>query len=101
MAEGVTGQRAVVRQRRTMPAEVGQMISAARMRAGLRGREAERLIGISPGYLVNLESGRRAPSRTMVGRLDAVLRFTPEELAELLGAAVDDAGSDHPARRVA
>ncbi len=90
-----------VRQRRTMPAEVGQMISSARMRAGFRGREAARLIGISPGFLVNLEVGRRVPSRTMVGRLDGVFTFTPEELAGLLTVAVDDAGSDHPARRVA
>jgi len=90
-----------VRQRRTMPTETGRMINTARLRAEYRGREAARLIGISPGYLVNLEVGRRAPSRTMVGRLHALLGFTPQELAELLAVAVDDAGLNRPTRRAA
>ena len=90
-----------VRQRRTMPAEVGQMIAAARMRAGYRGDEGARLVGISRSHLVNIEAGRRSPSATVALRLAEVFALTGAELAELMAAAVSDAGRDHPARQAA
>jgi len=54
-------QQATVRQRRTMPAEVGRMLAEARMRAGLRGNEAARLLGLSAGYLVDLHDLGNGP----------------------------------------
>lgn len=87
-----------IRERRIPPSTLGPMIATARLRAGLHGRECARRAGVSPGYLVNLEKGRRLPSRTMVHRLHTVLSFTEPELAELLAVAVNDAGQDHPLR---
>jgi len=81
-----------VRQRRTMPAEVGQMLGRARMRAGWRGRECARLAGIDQSYLVRLESGQRAPSRVIAEGLAELLHLDDNERAMLLAAAVDDAG---------
>jgi transcriptional regulator with XRE-family HTH domain len=77
-----------IRQRRTMPTEVGQMLGRARMRAGLRGTEAARLLDISRQYLVRLESGQRAPSTDMADRLAVVLGLTEAERAELMAVAV-------------
>jgi transcriptional regulator with XRE-family HTH domain len=77
------------------------MLGAARLRAGLRGREAARLLGLDPGYLVRLETGQRVPSATVARRLAEVLVLTEDETAALMGAAVTDAGADHPAKRAA
>jgi transcriptional regulator with XRE-family HTH domain len=89
---------AIVRERRIPPPELGPILAAARLRRGLRGREAARLLGISAGYLVGLESGQRCPSATIAERLVEVLELDDAERAVLIGAAVDDAGRDHPAR---
>lgn len=80
------------RERRTMPTEIGQVLVAARMRAGLRGREAARLGGISPSHLCALESGQRVPSRTVAQILIDLLRLEPTEAEQLLAVSVDDAG---------
>ncbi|MEV7600039.1 helix-turn-helix transcriptional regulator [Kitasatospora sp. NPDC089797] len=53
-----------LRERRVPPPELGRVLRAARQRAGLGLRELGRLVRLSPGYLVNLESGLRCPSRT-------------------------------------
>ena len=87
-----------VRQRRTMPAEVGQMLGRARMRAGFRLREAERLLNMKHPYLLRLESGERVPSKTVAERLALLLGLDEDERATLLAAAVDDAGRDLPGR---
>jgi transcriptional regulator with XRE-family HTH domain len=87
-----------VRQRRTPPAGLGRMLNTARMRAGLRGRECARLVDISPGYLVGLETGLRCPSATIAQKLADVLALDDDERAVLLAGAVDDAGRDHPLR---
>ena len=89
-------QQSFVRQRRTMPAEVGMMLAAARMRAGLRGRECARLVGIASSYIVALETGARCPSVTVAERLAETLHLDTDEHARLLAVAVDDAGRDHP-----
>ena len=81
-----------VRQRRTMPTEVGRMLAEARLRAGLRGRECARLAGVDAGYLVRLESGQRVPSRTVAEILAEVLQLDQAERGQLFAVAVDDAG---------
>ncbi|MBC3843492.1 helix-turn-helix domain-containing protein [Streptacidiphilus sp. 4-A2] len=57
--------------------------AAARFRSGLRGREAAWLPGLSPGYLVRLESGQRVPSVTVARRLAEVLKLTEDKTAVL------------------
>lgn len=77
-----------VRERRTPPAGLGPMLNRARLRAGLRGTEAARLVGISRQYLVRLESGQRCPSLEVAERLAEVLALTDGERTELMAAAV-------------
>lgn len=83
-----------VRVRRTPPPELGPMLNAARLRAGYGLREAARVLGITPGYLVHLEAGRRCPSRTVALSLADGLALTGGERAQLFAAAVDG-GRDH------
>jgi transcriptional regulator with XRE-family HTH domain len=85
-------QQAQVRQRRVPPATLGPMLAAARLRAGLRGRECARLAGVDAGYLVRLESGQRVPSRTVAEILAEVLQLDQAERGQLFAVAVDDAG---------
>lgn len=87
-----------LRERRVPPPELGGVLRAARQRAGLGLRELGRLVGLSPGYLVNLEGGLRCPSRTVAVRLADALGLAEGERAVLMGAAVGDAGLDHPWR---
>jgi DNA-binding XRE family transcriptional regulator len=94
-------QQAGVRQRRTPPPTLGPMLAAARMRAGFRGAEGARVLGISHSYLVNIEAGRRCPSVTVALLLADVFRLTEAERVEAMAAAVPDAGRDHPLRRSA
>ena len=75
------------------------MLAAARMRRGLRGKEAARLLGISADFLVDLQTGRRCPSVTIAEQLAEVLALEPEEREQLLAVAVDDAGRDNPWRK--
>lgn len=84
--------------RRTPPAELGATINRARLRAGYRLREAERLLAVSHPYLLRLESGERVPSKAVASRLVALFVMDDDERAELLAAAVDDAGANHPMR---
>jgi transcriptional regulator with XRE-family HTH domain len=89
---------AVVRQRRTPPAELGQMLRRARARRGLGQTEAGRLAGLSKGYLCHLENGTRTPSMAVAEVLADVLRLTLTECQQLYGTAVTDAGRSHPGR---
>lgn len=84
-------EQATVRQRRIPPAEVGQMIGRARMRAGLRGPECAREVGISRPFMFRLETGQRCPSVDVAERLADVLKLTAEERPELMAAAVSRA----------
>lgn len=61
-------------------------------------RQAARRLGISPGYLSNLEAGRRCPSRSMAEQLADGLRMNERDCATLFAAAVEDVGRDHPLR---
>lgn len=76
------------RVRRVPPPGLGPMLNRARMRAGLRGPEAAREIGISRHYMFRLETGARCPSLAVAERMAVVLKLTPGERAELLAAAV-------------
>ena len=87
-----------VRQRRTMPAEVGRMLAEARMRAGFRLREAERLLDVTHPYLLRLETGERTPSVTVAERIAGLLDLTEDERTQLLAVAVTDAGTNHPGK---
>lgn len=89
-----------VRIRRTPPPELGPMLAGARMRRGLRLREAARLAGIGPDYLLRLESGQRVPSRSVAETLTTVLELDDAERTLLLAVALADAGRDAPGRRV-
>jgi DNA-binding XRE family transcriptional regulator len=93
----VEQQTAVVRQRRTPPPELGPMLAAARVRAGYRGAEAARLVGVSRQYLVRLESGQRCPSVDVAARLVEVLGLTGAERAQLMAVAVVKADRDRAA----
>lgn len=84
--------------RRTPPATFGPALRQARERAGLGLREAARDIGLSSGYLANLEAGERCPSVTVAHRIADTLDLNETERAQVLAAAVDDAGADHPSR---
>jgi DNA-binding XRE family transcriptional regulator len=86
-----------VRQRRTPPPELGPMLAAARVRAGYRGAEAARLVGVSRQYLVRLESGQRCPSVDVAARLVEVLGLTGAERAQLMAVAVVKADRDRAA----
>ncbi|MEH0551229.1 helix-turn-helix domain-containing protein [Streptomyces sp. B21-101] len=91
---------AVVRERRTPPEGLGQLLRGARERAGLGVRETARLATLSSGYVSDLEANRRRPSRTVANRLADVLGLDDDGRAQVLAASVDDAGRDHPARPV-
>lgn len=83
-----------IRVRRTPPPELGPMLGAARLRAGYRLREAARVLGLSPSYLVCLEASTRCPSRTVAQILADGLALDDDERAQLFAAAVDG-GRDH------
>lgn len=87
------------RERRTMPADVGRTLLDARLRAGLRLREAARIVGISHTHLFRLEACMRVPSRTVARLLADALALTDTEQARLLEVAVTDAGRDWPGRK--
>ena len=86
-------------ERRTMPADVGRLLQDARLRCGLRLREAARVVGISHSHLVRLEACLRVPSRTVAILLADALALTEAERARLMEFAVTDAGRDWPGRR--
>jgi transcriptional regulator with XRE-family HTH domain len=87
------------RERRTMPPDVGRSLLDARLRAGLRLREAARIVGISHTHLFRLEACMRVPSRTVAWLLAEALGLTDAERARLLEVAVTDAGRDWPGRK--
>lgn len=84
--------------RNVPPAELGPMLRSARVRAGLQMRDAARRAGISPGYLADLEHGRRCPSVAVAAELYRVLALTPDEIQTLASAAVAGRGRSNPYR---
>ncbi|MFJ3088929.1 helix-turn-helix domain-containing protein [Streptomyces sp. NPDC086838] len=93
--------KALIRMRRTPPADLGPMLAAARERAGLTQRHASIAAGLGRSYACLIEGGHRTPSRAAAERLADVLQLTEPERAQLYAAAVTDAGYSHPARRAA
>lgn len=81
------------------PAELGPVLRSARLRQGLGVREAARAAGVSHSHLINLEAGRRTPSRSVAEALIRVLLLDDASGELLRGAALDDVGRDHPNRR--
>ncbi|MGW3022462.1 helix-turn-helix domain-containing protein [Streptomyces sp. NPDC001221] len=90
----------LIRYRRQAPPDLGPMLRAARLRAGLLVSEAAFLAGISRPQLSNIEAGRRLPSVAVAQALADVLCLDGAERARLLAVAVDDAGRSHPGRAV-
>lgn len=86
--------------RRVPPAELGPILRAARARAGFGLREAARDIGISSGYLADLERGIRCPSVPVAADLHRVLHLTNDEARLLAASAVEGRGRAHPYRVV-
>ncbi|MFG2473543.1 helix-turn-helix domain-containing protein [Streptomyces fagopyri] len=91
----------LVRERRLPPEGLGQLLRSARERAGLGVRETARRSGLSGGYVSDLEAGRRCPSLTVAQQLADTMGLTEDERAQLLAAAVTDAGRDYPGRTAA
>lgn len=81
------------------PPALGPLLRSARLRTGLGVREAARAAGVSHSHLINLEAGRRTPSRTVAEALIRVLALDVATSELLRGAALDDVGRDHPNRR--
>ncbi|MGX1887040.1 helix-turn-helix domain-containing protein [Streptomyces sp. NPDC055287] len=77
------------------------MLRQARERAGLGLRETALKVALSGGYVAHLEAGDRSPSLTVAKRIAEALELGDDEQALLYGAAVTDAGADHPWRRAA
>lgn len=84
--------------RRVPPPELGPMLRAARIRAGLGLREAARAIGITHSYLIALEQGSRSPSTDTARQLTKVLQLSNEDSLAVSAASVRDRGRSHPLR---
>ncbi|MEV7054122.1 helix-turn-helix transcriptional regulator [Streptomyces microflavus] len=93
--------KARIRIRRTPPADLGPMLTAARERTGLTQRHASIAAGLGRNYCCMIEGGHRVPSRVAAERIADVLQLTDQERAQLYAAAVTDAGYSHPARQAA
>jgi transcriptional regulator with XRE-family HTH domain len=70
--------------RTLLPKSVGLMLRRARLARGWSLRATAHRIGVSPGYLCNVERGRRAPRTKTAIKIADVLRLAPEERAILL-----------------
>ncbi|MGW1399288.1 helix-turn-helix domain-containing protein [Streptomyces sp. NPDC002405] len=90
--------KALIRVRRTPPQALGPMLKAARERTGLSQCATGRQTGLGQGYVWLLENGKRVPSMAVAELLADTLALTLEECRALYGAAVTDAGRNHPAR---
>jgi transcriptional regulator with XRE-family HTH domain len=91
----------VIRQRRTPPDGLGEVLRQAREDADLSQGAVAMAAGVRPDYVSKLERGLRCPSASVADALAMVLRLGGTERVLLTAAAVDDAGRDHPARNAA
>ncbi|MFD4788883.1 multiprotein-bridging factor 1 family protein [Streptomyces sp. NPDC058459] len=76
--------------RAPLPVGYGDMIRAARYRAGMSARALGRAVGRSHPWVTDLEDGVRPPSATMADRVSRALGLDPWTDAVLRSAAVDD-----------
>lgn len=74
------------------------MLAAARRDRGWSLREAARRAGVTPGTVVHLEKGRRAPSIAVAEDIIAAYRLPYADAERLRSAAVTDAGRSSPPR---
>lgn len=68
--------------------KLGQVLRAARQRAGLTVADTATRAGISPSHLSNIESARRTPSLPVARALDVVLALTGPERARLADSVI-------------
>jgi len=73
-----------------MSTPIGQLIRQARLAAGLTLEDVSARVGITPGALSHIESGRRLPYPQNAARIAEVLSLSAEEIL----AALDEAHSD-------
>ncbi len=73
-----------------MSTPIGQLIRQARLAAGLTLEDVSARVGITPGALSHIESGRRLPYPQNAARIAEVLSLSTEEIL----AALDEAHSD-------
>lgn len=81
-----------------MLAELAVMVRQARERAGLSLADAAATARLSVRYLTEVETGTRAPSGPVAGRLAGVLRLGAEERAVLDRYATRTTGRSSPWR---
>ena len=89
--------------RRHLDPAIAASLRTARQASWLTLRQLANRTGLSPGYLCQLENGRRVPSTVVVDRLIEALSPGPAEAALWRRAALPGVGKDSPfrARRVA
>ncbi|TDB36930.1 MAG: XRE family transcriptional regulator [Actinobacteria bacterium] len=73
-----------------MGTPVGDMIRQARLQAGFTLEDVASQVGVTPGALSHIESGRRLPYPQNAARIAEVLNLPAEEIL----AALDEAHSD-------
>jgi transcriptional regulator with XRE-family HTH domain len=81
------------------PAGFGGVLRAARLARGWSYRVAADRIGISFGFLAELERGNRCPSESVAWLLVDRLGLSGGAAAAVCAAAVPDAGRDWPGSR--
>lgn len=82
--------------RRVISPALAAMLTEARRARGLSLRKAARLAGCTPGTIVHLEKGRRAPSLITAWGIIGAYKLGPFEAERLMAEAVDDVGKNSP-----
>jgi len=82
--------------RRTVTADLAEMLATARRRLGWTLREAAQNVGVSTGTIEHLEKARRAPSTVVARNIACAYQLSPSEADMLFAEAVAGAGKDSP-----
>jgi transcriptional regulator with XRE-family HTH domain len=82
--------------RRTVTADLAEVLAAARRRLGWTLREAAQNVGVSTGTIEHLEKARRAPSIVVARNIARAYQLSPGEADMLFAEAVEGAGKDSP-----
>lgn len=75
-----------------MGTSLGPILREARLRAGLKRADLARRVGIDPGYLMRIESGKHDPPFSTVVRLAAAVGASLDLIAS--GVATGATGAD-------